>query len=462
MLAVDRLGVLGARPRRACPAQIRSTRWCPMTEPAQASESKPVRRRTSTSKKAGAPASAQAAPDGNGPRWGAALAVGRSARRTSPVRGSLQPADPTYGRGLAAPRPGRRGHLLAAGSGRGVATRASTDRGRRSGARSTRAVAPHRGRASGGSTRRDQWARTLRSRRDAARAHVLGPQGDAGPDRRVGDGTGDSSRWRHSTDPGSDLPAVRGGCGCRPQGRRRSHASPATTGNRLLPRGWLGGRRPRLPRRVLPVGGRGQRMSRGGRRLPPCARASLPGRRRRLTDRVPVGPPPRRRARVRAGPGRRHGRQRGRQPGRGGRARGALGAGRGRGGAGRTDPRLSRGRRELRCGVLPVDGRALLSHPGAHGVLPEQLPPRGCGPRVAEGLAAARDRTIRASHPPSSSPPVSIRCATTGRSTRTCSGQQGSKLGTAATTTRSTGSWGWGSTRSVWRSRPKSPKRRAG
>ena len=90
-------------------------------------------------------------------------------------------------------------------------------------------------------------------------------------------------------------------------------------GHRLLPRRRVGGRRPRLPRRLVPAARRRQRLRRGRGRLPAGPRAPVPGGRRGLPGRLRLGPAQPRGAGHRAGPGRRDGGQRRGEPGRGGR-----------------------------------------------------------------------------------------------------------------------------------------------
>ena len=117
------------------------------------------------------------------------------------------------------------------------------------------------------------------------------PEGDAaghaGPHRRPRLGPRGAGSRRGAARPGSPLPAVRDGTRAR---RRRSVAAR----HRLLPRGQLGHRRPRHPRRHLPPAGRHGPVPGGGGRLPTGAGGSVPRRRGRRGGRLRVGPAPRR------------------------------------------------------------------------------------------------------------------------------------------------------------------------
>ena len=100
----------------------------------------------------------------------------------------------------------------------------------------------------------------------------------------------------------------------------RPAVDPIGRAARVVPRRRLGARRPRQPRRPVPVARQPRRVLRAQRRLPAGARAPVPGRARRRRRRHSLGARPRRRARLRPADrrrrrlGRRQPRRRRRQP----------------------------------------------------------------------------------------------------------------------------------------------------
>ena len=141
---------------------------------------------------------------------------------------------------------------------------------------------------------------------EARAANRLGAEATVDASRR--------SRWRGSRRSRSPGPA---GADPGPLLRPRAPAGRrAGAAARLLPRRRLGDRRPRHPRRRLPLPRRGGGHRGALGRLPARPRASLPGRRRRRLGGLRLGRRQRRRAGRRPGPDRRRRRQRRRQPGR--------------------------------------------------------------------------------------------------------------------------------------------------
>ena len=222
----------------------------------------------------------------------------------------------------------------------------------------------------------------------------------------------------------------------------------AAAGHRLLPRRRLGDRRPRLPRRLVPAAGRGQRVHRGGGRLPAGPRGPVPGRGRRRAGRLRLGAAHSDEVGHRRRSGRGDGRQRRRQSGRGGGPGDPAGATE----PDRTcPPPVAQGlvypvlRCPPRLGVDADRWPRASSSPSEHGVLPEPaICPTGrlWRPR---GLPAAGRRPARSGAGAGGHGGLRPASGRRGRLRRSPASRPGSRSTTAATTTRCTGSWAWAS-----------------
>ena len=212
-------------------------------------------------------------------------------------------------------------------------------------------------------------ARTGPRRHAGAGGRRLGPAGDGRPRRR--------SRRRRARRRGAGAHLHAGGGRALPR-------------HRLFPRRRLRHRRPRDARSAVPPDRGAHRRDRLRGRLPPRARASVPGRGRRRARRGALVPGARRGARRRSRSAVRHGRQRRRHAGDGDGARAARAA---EPAPARPDPDLSDHRsRRRRRRLLRRVRRRLRPDPRRHALVhaPLHLPIRPTPPTRASARCGCR------------------------------------------------------------------------